>query len=456
VADLTADVTVGDPPFSVNFDAGGSGDVDGTVDDYEWDLDGDGVFNETGDEADAQGSDTASYTYNAAGYYYAEVRVTDNEGLQDTATLEVKARGWVMFVLDDSEAAGDDLMCLTVVNGNPAISYEQYEISLKYLRASTATGSRQEDWGDPVTIAAGDKEYSSLAVVDGNPAISFRDYDNNGLKYVRSTTSTGSSSSDWSNIVTVDTANWVYDTSLAVVDGNPAISYESYDEIAGESDLKYARSTSSTGASASDWTQIVTVDSAGDAGAHTSLAVVDGCPAISYRDNGNASLKYARATTSTGASASDWTQIVTVDSSGNVGDYTSLAIVNGNPAISYWDSGNWDLKFARASTATGGSVSDWTQIVTVDSAGEVGVYCDLAIVSGNPAISYHDWTNGSLKYARSETATGGSSDWTQIVTVDNTSDDVGEYTSLAYVAGSPAIAYYDNTGDALKYAYYVQ
>jgi len=454
VADLEADVTAGDPPFTVNFDASGSTDPDGTVDDYEWDLDSDGIFNETGDEADAQGSDTASFSYTTSGFFLAAVRVTDNEGLQDTATLDIKSRGWALLTLDDSEEAGDNPMCLTVVNGNPAISYERYEISLQYIRSTTPTGSRLEDWGDIVTVAIGDHEYSSLAVVDGNPAISWLDYSDSSLVYARSTTTTGSSASDWSNVVVVDdTYRSGWDSSLAVVDGNPAISYATVDGSY-ESDLKYARSTTSTGTSADDWTQIVTIDSSGDVGRNTSLAVVDGCPAISYRDSDNTSLKYARATTSTGASAGDWTLILTVDSGGSVGYYNCLVVVDGYPAISYTDDGNSDLKYVRASNASG---SAWSTPVIVDSTDLVGWYTWMAVVDGNPAISYHDSTNGTLKYARSETATGGSaSDWTEIVTVDDTSADVGEYTSMAYVAGSPAIAYYDYTNDALKYAYLVQ
>ena len=84
-----------------------------------------------------------------------------------------------------------------------------------------------------------------------------------------------------------------------------------------------------------------------------------GQPRISYRDVTNADLKYAA------WNGSAW-EIQTVDSTGSVGNYSSLALdKSGQPRISFQDDTNGDLKYA----AWNGSA--W-EILTVDSDGSVG------------------------------------------------------------------------------------
>jgi hypothetical protein len=175
------------------------------------------------------------------------------------------------------------------------------------------------------------------------------------------------------------------------VNGNPAISY--YDLT--NQDLKYVRATTTSGTLVGDWGTPVTLDSTGDVGLYTSQAVVNGNPAISYYDQTNGDPKYVRATD---ASGTTWGTPVTLDSTGNVGQYPSLAVVNGNPAISYYDNTNTDLKYVRATTTSGTLVGNWGTPVTLDSTGSVGQYASQAVVNGNPAISYYDSTNGDLKW----------------------------------------------------------
>ena len=134
---------------------------------------------------------------------------------------------------------------------------------------------------------------------------------------------------------------------------------------------------------------LTTVDSAGDVGMSTSLAFgPDGQPAISYYDNSNLHLKFAR------FNGNSWS-VTTVDSVDYVGYATSLAFgPDGQPAISYYDDSNSDLKFARYNG------NSWS-LTTVDSAGDVGMQTSLAFgPDGQPAISYYDESNGDLKIAR--------------------------------------------------------
>ncbi len=175
----------------------------------------------------------------------------------------------------------------------------------------------------------------------------------------------------------------------------------------------------------------------GGVGAYCSLALDSlGNPAISYYDTVNQDLKYAR------WNGTKW-NIETVDSTGNVGSYTSLAFDTADrPAISYFDATNNDLKYAHWN----GTAWDKT---TVDSGGWVGQYTSLAFDSlGRPAISYYDATNENLKYAHwNGTA------W-NIQTVDAASG-VGSYTSLAFdSSGNAGISYQDATHGDLEYAHW--
>lgn len=63
---------------NVQFDASASTDADGTITGYEWDLDGDGVYETTGK--------TPTRTYADAGTITVRLRVTDGDGDKQTAT----------------------------------------------------------------------------------------------------------------------------------------------------------------------------------------------------------------------------------------------------------------------------------------------------------------------------------------------------------------------------------
>ena len=89
------------------------------------------------------------------------------------------------------------------------------------------------------------------------------------------------------------------------------------------------------------------------------------------------------------------------------------------PHISYHDVTNGDLKYAVKSGTS------WT-LETVDATGLVGRFTSLVLdAQGNPHISYYDSTNGDLRYAVK------SGTWWTGEIVDDTGQ-VGGYTSLVH------------------------
>jgi PKD repeat protein len=83
LAKLTASKTLGTVPLTVVFDASGSTDSDGTIKFYEWD------FNDDGQADFTSSTPTATYTFGLPGLLTVRVKVIDDKGGYDTATLPV-------------------------------------------------------------------------------------------------------------------------------------------------------------------------------------------------------------------------------------------------------------------------------------------------------------------------------------------------------------------------------
>jgi hypothetical protein len=198
-----------------------------------------------------------------------------------------------------------------------------------------------------------------------------------------------------------------------------------------------------------------TLDSTGDVGQFPSLALdPNGRPHITYYDASNGWLKYIY------YDGSNWVSPVVLDSSANVGQYSSLVFsrsaancLDGAPTtgfcpfISYYDATNGDLKIMYKS-----QTNAWVTNV-IESAGTVGQYGSMVMdFGGNLQVVYYDASNGDLRHATG-VKTGSSYDFSGPKNIVDSAGDVGQWASLA-VDGSNNLhaSYYDAANGNLKYA----
>ena len=257
---------------------------------------------------------------------------------------------------------------------NPHISFhDSTRRYLKYAYYDT------DQWIIETVDSDGDVGYYTSIMLDSEdkPHISYYDNDNEDLKYSHK------NGDQWETEIVDEQDQVGLFTSIALDSKDrPHISYH----YKTEQDLKYAYFDGS------QW-HTETVDDKKWAGEYTSIALdSEDKPHISYHDGYYRNLKYAR------FDGTEWTNI-TIDEGDNVGESSSLKLDSEDkPHISYYfngggrskvkyayfDGNNWDIETLYTKSF---GWSYWLQTsLELDS-------------SGNPHISFINYTNKGLVYA---------------------------------------------------------
>ena len=132
----------------------------------------------------------------------------------------------------------------------------------------------------------------------------------------------------------------------------------------------------------------------------------------------------------------------TVDSTGQIGEYSSITIDSNDVIhISYYRNASYDLKYAS------GNFGTWS-ITTIDSLNDVGKYSSIAVDSNDDIhVSYYDSNNSKLRYATNK----GGGNW---ISQSLSPHNWGEFTSIVVDSNNHIhiSCYNSQTGDL---AYFV-
>jgi hypothetical protein len=279
--------------------------------------------------------------------------------------------------------------------------------------------------------------YCSIAASGSDVYISYYDATNADLKFARST----DAGETWpiANIKTIDPDGSVgSDTAAAVSGSNFYIAY--YDTTAGT--LNFAKSIDSGATFTAG--NMRTIDTVGGQGANTAMFANGASICIAYYKASDSSINFVKSTDN----GDTWpaANIKTVDSDGNVGyEKNSICGYSTNVYISYYDSTNSNLKFAK-STDYGDT---WLpgNIETIDS--DSGSCSSIAVSVSNVYISYYNNLNQDLKFTKSSNA--GSTWPAGNIRKFDTDIVSGIYNSIAISGSYIFIAYRDSTNEYLKF-----
>ncbi len=321
----------------------------------------------------------------------------------------VSASNWTRGIIDQIGSVGQHSSLQVAPDGRRHVTYrDESNQDLKYATcAPTANCSLAANWKKVrVDAQEGAGLASALALdADGRRHVSYLRRragpggETMALRYATCSSGCGQAA-NWTKI-TVDegpnaTAAPDYFLATSIAIGRNGRRHIAYLNAAG-SDLRYATCLSNCTGPA-NWQKMTIDEGSSQIGFHSSLAVGhDGVVHVSYFDRSNADLKYARCVFDC-IQPWNWKK-ARVATTSEVGGYTSLALeAGGRVHVSYYDFTNSALSYATCNGDCTLPLS-WTRAV-LDGANQhqVGLFTSLTARDGVVRISYYDSGNWHLKF----------------------------------------------------------
>jgi hypothetical protein len=439
------------------WDAAGSLDPDGEIVKYEWDFDGDGVF-----EYDSGTDAKVDFYYYEAGDYGCTVRVTDGDAKTDVDSRSVQVTEeaqWHDTVADEIIKSKFDSLSneaitqetLLEVEGRPAFTYsrllDEYNEETSsyyvgaYLRADDEEGV---SWPVPQFIPDSGGAGPAL-VVDGLPAVIIgldKEYTSGPtwMEYWTYYTRAGdiegaswpilkliyhnrfSSEGEWDN-------PQLFIARFINVGSSPAIVGNFNNSLAEQQEV-YLRAHNSTGSS---WPSEFQIGETSNGYAFRSIENVGDSFSILKNINGEDLLYYRNKAVDDLA----WSGSTLVDRLEHVGDLCFLLEVDGYPAAVYYDETQSTLKYRRALDPQGAAWADSIPLAT-----EARDEFNAAVIDGRPTVVYRSRIDYEVKLIAANDSLGnlwggpavlsGFPDWEHMVV------DLCQFKSIAQ---RPALAY---------------
>ncbi|MCB1219292.1 MAG: hypothetical protein H7A35_05400 [Planctomycetales bacterium] len=403
VAHITADSTSGVAPWTATLSATMSDDLDGSIEQYDWDLDGDGTY-EIEDGAQVQEIDLTG-----GGFHTVRLRVTDDDLATAVDTLQLSTEGWLSTAIDNvSDTSPADPM-MSVIDGNPAIAYRQFN-ALKYVRAANPQGT---EWNIPqaVPLSVTAKHISLRELAGGRPAMAYQRVGANpGIYYVVGNAADATSFQQ----VQITSDGLDHSPSLNIIDGNPALAYVWHTgDVDDPYSIYYVRATDPVATTGGDWDLFNggTVWKGSDF--HLDKTALTTCEANTLGTDGRPAVWYVL---NNDQYNTPWRAYFSKAVNNQGTNWTLLPYSLGNNTP-----GDHELQFAAATSIT-----------------------------DRPYLLARNKTTGGLLVRKANDLS--TTDWTAPLYIpDSESDDYGYHLASANVAGFLGLAYYSTEEQAVTY-----